>query len=349
MKRRTALTNRRGHTLKPLSRRRAASSRRDLFGRASVVAALSAVVALAFTSVVADRAHAQSGWATEALPDFSTSTTVEPNPSTSPSDGADAQRDLGGRAQIALQAVLFENGPQILDGLIWRVFRLRPGTTTNFELANSRSATAPTFDLAAGKYFVNASYGLAHVTLPLELGPGERKFEQLTLNAGGLELTGIEGASKPIPNRNVRYAVYSDEFDQSGNRELIVNGVTAGTLLRLNAGLYHVVSTYGTANATSAADVSVEAGKLTRVTMHHDAIRVTLKLVSEPGGEALAGTRWQIFAEGGDLVKETAGALPTQILAAGSYRISAIRRGQRFEASFDLVAGTPRELEVIAQ
>ena len=45
----------------------------------------------------------------------------------------------------------------------------------------------------------------------------------------------------------------------------IVDGVKQGVILRLNSGIYHVVSTYGDANAHVRTDVTVEAGKLTWV------------------------------------------------------------------------------------
>lgn len=52
---------------------------------------------------------------------------------------------------------------------------------------------------------------------------------------------------------------------------------------------YHVVSAYGSVNATVRSDIRVEAGKLTEATVEHKAAQVTMKLVREKGGEALAG------------------------------------------------------------
>ena len=40
------------------------------------------------------------------------------------------------------------------------------------------------------------------------------------------------------------------------------------TVVRLNAGTYHVVSTYGAVNAVIRADIRVEAGKLTEATVN---------------------------------------------------------------------------------
>ncbi len=65
-------------------------------------------------------------------------------------------------------------------------------------------------------------------------------------------------------------------------------------IIRLNAGIYHIVSTYGDANAKVEADVNVEAGKLTEATVSHSAARVTFKLVTRIGGEALPDTQWTV-------------------------------------------------------
>ena len=304
-------------------------------------------IALIVTSVsvaTAPEAWSQSsGWETDAVPDFSGRT----DPTTQGAPTSTGDTGLGGRAQVALQAVLYENGPQINNTLVWRIFRVQSESDGSFDLVATQEEIAPSFDLAAGQYYVNVSYGLAHVTESVTLQPGRRAFRQLVLNAGGLKLAGVDDAAAPLAERSVTFSVFTDERNQFGERQVVAEDISADVLLRLNAGLYHVVSRYGDANATSSADVTIEAGRLTQVTMHHDAARVTLKLVDEPGGEALAGTRWQIFSSAGDLIMTSAGALPTHILAAGRYRISAIREGRRFEAEFDLAAGSRRELEVI--
>ncbi len=76
-------------------------------------------------------------------------------------------------------------------------------------------------------------------------------------------------------------------------------------MIRLNAGAYHIVSTYGDANATVRADVTVEPGKITEATVKHAAAPVTFKLVQAAGGEALADTKWSILTTTGDVVKES--------------------------------------------
>ena len=137
------------------------------------------------------------------------------------------------------------------------------------------------------------------------------------LNAGGLRLGARHMDGSALQGHQVGYKIYSDERDQFGKRRLILDGAKAAKIIRLNAGIYHVSSLYGTANGLIETDITVEAGKLTDAVINHTASKVTLKLVNQPGGEALAGAIWRISSPDGRLIKEAGGALPTLILAAG--------------------------------
>ena len=93
------------------------------------------------------------------------------------------------------------------------------------------------------------------------------------------------------------YDIYSDERDKYGQRMRVMSGAKPGLVTRLNAGIYSIVGTYGDANAIARADVTVEAGKLTEATLTHAAARVTFKLVTRAGGDAI-GTGLGILRHG---------------------------------------------------
>jgi len=147
----------------------------------------------------------------------------------------------------------------------------------------------------------------------------------------------------------VSYDVYQGDADQVGGRTKVVGGLRPSVIVRLNAGLYHLVSTLGDANATVSADVTVEAGKLTDAVISHHAARVTMKLVTRAGGEAQADTLWAVHSAQGDLVRESQGALPTHILAAGEYVASARHAGRLYQRQFTVVSGEPVQVEVVMQ
>src|SRR5262249_61192578 len=88
----------------------------------------------------------------------------------------------------------------------------------------------------------------------------------LVPNAGGLRLTPAVASGEPINEKSVSYDVYSDERDQYGQRTKVMSGVKPGLVIRLNAGIYNVVGTYGDANAITRSHVTVEAEHQTRDT-----------------------------------------------------------------------------------
>lgn len=125
--------------------------------------------------------------------------------------------------------------------------------------------------------------------------------------------------------------------------------VSAGDVALLPEGTYYIVSNYGDANSVVRSDIRVAAGKLTDVTVTHRAAVITLKLVSEKGGEALANTAWSVITPGGDVIKESIGAFPRVVLSEGEYRAIAKNEGKVFERPFNVVNGVDGEVEVVAR
>ena len=149
-----------------------------------------------------------------------------------------------------------------------------------------------------------------------------------------------------IPPDKLRFSIYAAEAD--GDRALILPDVSPNTVIRLNSGIYHVVSTYGTVNAVIRSDIRVEAGKLTEATVEHRAAELTLKLVREPGGEAIADTSWSVLTNSGDPVRESVGAFASMVLAEGDYTIVAKNRDRIYQREFTVVGGRNQEVEVVA-
>jgi len=255
-----------------------------------------------------------------------------------------------GRSNVLVSAFLTQDGEPIDQGLIWRVYGETPGVDPpQPRLLSSSKDAAPTLQLAPGSYVVNVAYGRAHLTRRIEVTAGQDGDERFILNAGGLRVTAFIGASEKVPDLAVSYDVYQGDADQLGGRAKVVGGLRPGVIVRLNSGLYHLVSTLGDANAVVSADVTVEAGKLTDAVVSHHAARVTLKLVTRAGGEAQADTQWSLHSLQGDLVRETQGALPTHILAAGQYVATARHAGRLYQRQFTIAPGEAVQIEVVMQ
>ena len=151
-----------------------------------------------------------------------------------------------------------------------------------------------------------------------------------------------------IPPDKLRFSIYEGKAGADGDRALIIPDVKPNTVIRLNAGTYHVVSTYGATNAVIRSDIRVEAGKLTEATVEHHAAEVTMKLVREAGGEAIADTSWSVLNESGDPIKEAVGAYAPMVLAEGDYTVIAKNRDRIYQKDFSVEAGKNEEVEVIA-
>ena len=120
-----------------------------------------------------------------------------------------------------------------------------------------------------------------------------------------------------------------------------------GDVVLVPEGTYHIVSNYGDANSVVRSDIRVQAGKLTDATVTHRAAIITLKLVNERGGEALANTQWSVLTPGGDVIKESIGAFPRVILAEGDYRAIARNESKTYERDFKVITGVDGEVEVL--
>jgi hypothetical protein len=252
--------------------------------------------------------------------------------------------------QIRLSALLTDAGETIDQGLIWRVFAERPGEGDDrHKLVETRREASPVLKLQPGTYVAIVTFGRASATRRLVIKAGDMPAEKLVLNAGGLRLVAVVGnGEKPAVNA-VLYDVFSDERDQFANRTKIVSGVKPGLILRLNSGIYHLVSTYGDANAVVQLDVTVEPGKLTEATIAHAAGKATFKLVSKAGGDALTDTQWTIATAQGETVKESIGALPTHTLSPGKYTVTAKNGGRSFRRDFIVRHADTVQVEVMRQ
>jgi hypothetical protein len=253
----------------------------------------------------------------------------------------------GSGGEITLAAQLTEGGAEITRGLVWRVFKPEPGPEGKLPLVASSQGGTGVFHLDPGSYLVHAAFGRAGATKRITVGR-EAKRESFVLDAGGLELDAVLAGGVRIPPDKLRFSIYAAEAEADGDRALILPDVSPNTVIRLNSGIYHVVSTYGTVNAVIRSDIRVEAGKLTEATVEHRAAELTLKLVREPGGEAIADTSWSVLTNSGDPVRESVGAFASMVLAEGDYTIVAKNRDRIYQREFTVVGGRNQEVEVVA-
>ncbi len=252
------------------------------------------------------------------------------------------------QAVLALTARYGKDLPVINNGLVWRVFSDRPDETTGtFKLIREDRGATPNIVLPPGSYVVHVALGLVSAVRPVTL-KAETDRESFVLPAGGLRIEGRVGTSK-IPQNQISFAIYKGSQFELGERASLVPNVAAGDVALLPEGTYYIISNYGDANSVVRSDIRVQAGKLTDVIITHRAAVITLKLVSDRGGEALANTAWSVITPGGDVIKESIGAFPRVVLSEGEYRAIAKNEGKVYERPFNVVNGVDGEVEVVAR
>jgi hypothetical protein len=236
----------------------------------------------------------------------------------------------------------------IRGGLVWRVFAGKPDADGNFRLVKEDKAASPLLVLPAGAYIVHVDFGLATAVKPIALR-GSALREVFDLPAGALRMQGQVGDVK-IPASQISFDVFKgSQFETGGDHRPITQHVLTGQLVVVPEGVYHIVSHYGDANAVVRSDIRVQAGKLTDITINHRAAAITLKLVTQKGGEAIANTAWSVLTPGGDVIKESIGAFPRVILAVGEYRAIARNEGKIYQRDFKVTAGVDGDVEVLAR
>ena len=261
--------------------------------------------------------------------------------------GQNGSLATSGAGEVTLSASMFTDGPEITRGLTWRVFSPQPDKAGKLPLIASAQGGTSRFQLPPGSYLVHAAFGRAGATKKIIVGR-QSQNESLVLDAGGVKLDAILSGGVRIPPLKLKFSIYEAEPGAHGDRALIIPDVAPNTVVRLNAGTYHVVSTYGVVNAVIRADIRVEAGKLTEATVEHRAAQLTMKLVREEGGEAIADTSWSVLTDSGDIVRESVGAFASMVLAEGSYTIIAKNRDRIYQRDFTVVPGRNQDVEVLA-
>ncbi|MCZ4272793.1 hypothetical protein [Maritalea porphyrae] len=253
----------------------------------------------------------------------------------------------GGPPQpVSIGARVTEDGPFIPNGLEWRIYSITPNDKGELDLVARSSDSAANFSLAAGQYIAHVAYGRAQASDTISVQEGPNQIE-IILDAGGLELNAAVTGDIPIPRRWLSFTVYADN-PTNGGKKIIAQSVSPGKLLYLNSGTYSVVSHFGEVNATAKADLRVEPGQLTSATLYHKAAQVTFKLVSEPGGEAIADTSWIIKTPDGQTVYQEKSAFPQTVLEQGEYILIGKLGSRVFNREFEIVPGLPREIELLA-
>jgi hypothetical protein len=272
---------------------------------------------------------------------------ARPAPAAPPPTPQVAPAGPSGQIALALAARFGRDPPAITGGLLWRIYHDAPDATGVFRLVREDRNASPVLLLPPGGYIVHVSFGLANAVKKVQLR-SETVREVFEIAAGGVRFEGRVGDVR-IPVGQIHFDVYKGSQFEPGEKRAIADNVASGDVVLLPEGTYHVVSNYGSGNSVMRSDLRIQPGKLTDTTIVHRAAKITLKLVGEEGGEALANTAWSVLTPGGDVIKESIGAFPVVILAEGEYVAIARNEGRVYNREFKVEAGVDREVDVLAR
>lgn len=279
-----------------------------------------------------------------------------PRPPHGPPEAAGPPLPPARLSTLRLSATLAANDPQpIRSGVIWRVFEEGAQPDGSHKLVAQSEEASPTLPLPDGAYIVHAAYGLAGVTRRVDI-EGRNVSERIALNAGGLRLIDKLGDAQ-VPAQRLSISIYVPERGNS-EAKLILANAKSDEMIGLPEGAYHVVSklldtgqgAQGGANETNSvvtADLKIPAGKLIEATLRHRAATITLKLVKQPGGEALANTSFSVLTPGGDVIRELIGAFPSLVLAEGEYVAIARHEGKTYQGTFRVQSTKDSDVEIL--
>ncbi|WP_319568298.1 hypothetical protein [Cohaesibacter marisflavi] len=303
-----------------------------------------------------DQTGNQAGAGAAETQDGTTPTDAPQSSETAPASIAEAlpeaddtpEIEPGGIARLQLTALLSDDGQVLQRGVNWRVFGAEKDEEGQLPMLHNVDGGPLDVDLEPGSYIVYAGYGYANLTKRVILPKAGDYNESFNLHAGAMRLNAVAAGDITLDNAILKFDIYTSEDSDTNSHTLLVKNVKPNHVVKLSQGIYHVVSNYGTANAKVRGDVEITEGKLINVTMIHNAAKVTLRLVSEPGGEALANTIWTVFTPGGDVVKRAIGAFPTLALAAGDYTAIAKQGNEVYNRDFSVTSGLNRDIEVLS-
>ena len=274
-------------------------------------------------------------------------TLVPPQAPPPPSPPQPVQMIPAGQVALAVSARYGREAPAITGGLIWRVYAGKPDAAGVFRLIKEDKSASPTFVLPPGNYIVHASLGLAGAAKAVQLR-AETVRQVFEIPAGAIRLEGHVGDVR-IPAGQISFDVFTGSQFNTTERRPIAQNVMSGDVVLLPEGSYYIVSNYGDGNSVVRSDIRVQAAKLTDIVINHRAAVITLKLVNDPRGEALANTQWTVLTPGGDVIKESIGAFPRVVLAEGDYHLIARNSGRSYQRDFKVSSGVDGEVEVLAR
>lgn len=246
---------------------------------------------------------------------------------------------------VIMQAVLAPGASPLTEGISWRISKL--GQSQAKELVWSGAGAEPKVHLKPGRYYVEATYGLAGNGQTLEVKPDTAVNLVLNLNAGTLHVNAVAVAGGP-PLADVFFALRSADAEAADTGE-IGRSTLSQAVFHVPAGAYRLTARHGLANIDIPVSVSAGAENRVEAVMNSGTVALSARAVDD--GTVMSGATFLVFKNGEpggqqEVVRSRL-AEPKFDLPAGQYRVAAVLGLARVEKDIAVVPGDTQKHNLV--
>ena len=243
---------------------------------------------------------------------------------------------------LEISAQLHRDGPT-LEGVVYALYEDDPDAPLGRREVARSAATAPSFRLPAGNYYIVARKGSVEMRDRVTVRAGEIDRRILVLDAGRLGLSVKLSGGRIEPDGPVTHRI--ERIDVQPGEVQSVRGLEAG--LDLAAGQYRLESRAGFGNVRLVREFRLAAGSTERIAIDHPAALARFRLSERVGAAPMVDASYEVRDRAGLLVWEGLGADAKVLLLAGRYTVKAESRDGAVERAFEVRAGEERQVEIV--
>ncbi len=240
-----------------------------------------------------------------------------------------------GAGRLEVTTVAKADGPP-LDGVTILLARDDPDAVDGRREIARSAATAATFVLPAGTYYVTARSGAAAVRERIAVGAGDTVKRALVLGLATVQVIPSGAFAKAVSSNGagagkvgLKTRVFA--LDSQPPRE-VARSAALTPEFQLAPGRYRVDASAGGLNVKAQQEFDLEAGASRKLALKLDAQTVQLKVSG--GGEV----SWEVRDQVGGIVARTMETSPALVLVPGAYQVSAVSRDRTATGAFQVPA-----------
>ncbi len=246
---------------------------------------------------------------------------------------------------VTLQAALAPGARPLSEGISWRISKL--GQAQGKELVWSGAGAEPKVHLKPGRYYVEATYGLAGNGQTLEVKPEKAVDLVLNLNAGTLHVNAAAVAGG-LPLDGMFFTLRSADTE-AGDTAEIGRSTLSHAVFHVPAGAYRLTARHGLANIDIPVRVSAGADSRVEAVMNSGTVALSARAVED--GPMMSGATFLVFKNGEpggqqEVVRSRL-AEPKFDLPAGQYRVAAVLGLARVEKDIAVGPGETQKHNLV--